>query len=477
MRELDWKSFDVLVVDDEEDNLDAFRFTFRKSFNLHYAVGGDAALALLGTVDPAVIVSDQRMPGMSGIELLRRAKELRPDAVGILLTAYADLPVLVDAINSGAVERYMQKPWDSKELTVVLRQAIGSFATVRENQRLREQVAQYAGYLEREQRDPIDFGELQGPSPAARELSARIDEVAPTRTHVLIEGEPGTEREIVARAIHVGSPREERPFVKVTCAAFQGDAKERELFGWSRGAFEGAFTDRPGRIELAHGGTIYLEEPEDLSPSLQARLLRVLVEGETERVGATRSAPIDVRILVGVTPRLAASWSEGALLPELASRLSVFPLRVPPLRERAADVGPLAQHFLRKYARKNARAATSFSPEALDKLASYGWPGNARELENTVERAAILARGDVIAPSHLAFAAEPRAPAPPSVRGEPSPESSAPKDLDSKLDAIERRELLAAIARCSGNKAEVARSLGVRRTTLYYRMKRLGIEL
>jgi DNA-binding NtrC family response regulator len=303
--------------------------------------------------------------------------------------------------------------------------------------------------------------------------------VASTGTHVLIEGEAGTEREVVARAIHVGSPREERPFVKVTCAAFRGDAKERELFGWTRGAFDGAFTERPGRIELAHGGTIYLEEPEVLSPTLQARLLRVLVEGEAERVGATRSAPVDVRVLLGVSPRAAAAWADGGLLPELASRLSVFPLRVPPLRERPEDVAPLAEHFLRKYARKNPRAATSLSPEALDKLTSYAWPGNVRELENAIERAAILARGDVIQPAHLAFASPPRAPLP-----QPSPppvaaleEPHAPKDLDSELDAIERRELLAAIERCAGNKAEVARSLGVRRTTLYYRLKRLGIEV
>src|SRR5262245_42400159 len=175
---------------------------------------------MLDRVDPAVIVSDQRMPGMSGIEFLQKAKDRRPDVVGILLTAYADLGVLIDAVNSGAVERYVQKPWDSKELTVILRQGIVGFATVRENRRLREQLAHYAGYLEREQRDPIDFGEIACESPAIKEVSARIGEVAPTSSPVMLEGEPGSEMDVVARAIHVGSPREERPFVKVTCAAF-----------------------------------------------------------------------------------------------------------------------------------------------------------------------------------------------------------------------------------------------------------------
>ncbi len=483
MRELDWRSFDVLVVDDEEDNLDAFRFTFRKSFTLHYAVGGQAALDRLGTLDPAVVVTDQRMPGMSGIEVLRRVKEQRPDAVGILLTAYADLSVLVDAVNSGAVDRYVQKPWDSKELSTILRQSIVTFETVRENRRLREQVTNYAGYLEREQRDPIDFGQLQGPSAAMRELSLRIDEVAPSATHVLIEGEPGSERDIVARALHVGSPREERPFVKVACTAFRGPALERELFGWRRNAFEGAFDDRPGRVELAHGGSLYLEDPEALSPALQARLLRVVTEGETERVGATTSTPVDVRVLLGTTPDKFAAFVADGLHPDLVARLGVFPLRVPPLRERVEDIELLAEHFLRKFARKNPRAASTLAPESLAKLREHDFPGNVRELENAIERAAILARGDVIFPQHLAFtsASWPLS-TPPSAKATPAPTvepgaAEGPVSLDSQLDQMERRELLGALARCGGNKAEVARSLGVRRTTLYYRLKRLGIDV
>ncbi len=503
MRDLDWRSFDVLVVDDEEDNLDAFRFAFRKSFSLHYALGGQAALDLLERVDPAVIVSDQRMPGMNGIDFLKKAKERRPDTIGVLLTAYADLAVLIEAVNSGSVERYIQKPWDSKELTVILRQAIGNFATVRENRRLRDQLAHYAGYLEREQRDPIDFGEITGESPALKELAARIALGAPTSSPVLLEGEQGSEKEVVARAIHVGSPREEKPFVKVTCAAFRGDALERELFGWQRGAFDGAFTDRAGRFELAHLGTIYLDDLASPSPSLQGRLLRVLESGEIERVGATEPTPVDVRVVCSMTPSLEIAWGEGEVLTDLVSRLSVFPVRLPRLRERRGDIRALAEHFLRKYARRNPRAATALSTEAVVKLEAYAWPGNVRELENVIERAAILSRSDVIQPEHLAFVARPAPsvpqPAPSSsasvaepIPGGPAvPEAfparpSSPEigeiiggakiDLDSQLDDIERRELLAALARCSGNKAEVARSLGVQRTTLYYRLKRLGIE-
>ncbi len=371
MKELDWKAFDVLVVDDEEDNLDAFRFAFRKSFTLHYALGGESALAAIERLDPAVIVSDQRMPGMNGIELLQRVKERRPDAFGVLLTAYADLSVLIEAVNSGAVDRYVQKPWDSKELGVILRQGITSFATVRENRRLREQLALYAGYLEREQRDSFDFGELTGESAAMRLVAMRLAEVAPTSTHVLIEGEPGSEKEVVARAVHVGSPREERPFVKVTCAAFPADALERELFGWQKGAFDGAFADRAGRIELAHGGTVYLDEPTGITPQLQARLLRLLATGEVERLGATEPTRVDARLVVSLTPSLAGTWSRTGVEAELVERLAVLPIRLPPLRERQGDVRLLAEHFLQKYARRNPRAATALSGEAVAKLASF----------------------------------------------------------------------------------------------------------
>jgi two-component system, NtrC family, response regulator AtoC len=501
MRDLDWRSFDVLVVDDEEDNLDAFRFAFRKSFSLHYAQGGQEALTALEMLDPAVIVSDQRMPAMSGIEFLKRAKERRPDTVGVLLTAYTDLPVLIDAVNSGAVDRYVQKPWDSKELTVILRQAIANFATVRENRRLREQLAHYAGYLEREQRDPIDFGQLAGESPAMKELGERIAIGAPSSSPVLIEGEYGSEKEVVARAIHVGSPREEKPFVKVTCAAFRGDALERELFGWRRGSFDGAFDDRAGRFELAHGGTIFLEEPSALSPSLQGRFLRLLADGEVERIGATEAIPVDVRVVLSLTPSLEEAWAGAEVLPELSSRLGVFSVRLPPLRDRRGDIRLLAEHFLRKYAQRNPRAATSLAPDAVARLFSYGWPGNVRELENVIERAAILSRSDVIQPEHLAFSTQAARPVPatlfqggppsgstprpptdppavpsPSAVPPPPPLGGSKIDLDSQLEDIERRELLAALQRCGGNKAEVARSLGMQRTTLYYRLKRLGIE-
>jgi two-component system response regulator AtoC/two-component system response regulator HupR/HoxA len=475
MRDLDWTGYDVIVVDDESDNLDAFRFAFRKSFKLHFALGGEEALALLATVEPAVVVADQRMPGMSGIELLREVKKRFPDSGAILLTAYADLEVLIDAVNTGAVDRYVQKPWDSKEFAVVLRQAIEAHVTLRENHRMREQLAQYAGYLEKEQRDPIDFGAIVGGGEATNTVLDQVAEVAASDTPVLIEGESGLEKDVVARAIHTASAREQRPFVSVTCAAFKGDALERELFGWRAGSFDGAFQDRAGRFELADGGTLYLHEPESLSSSLQARLLRALRQGEVERIGDTTARVVDVRLVLAAAPNLDVGLEGDALIADLRSRLSVFPIRLSPLRERHEDVRPLAEHFLRKYAQRNARAATSMSAEALERLESYDWPGNVRELENVVERAAILARGDVIRREHLSFREHVISERSPKLPAVPS-SAEGGLSLSSKLDAIERRELLSALEEHNGNKAEVARALGIHRTTLYYRLKKLGID-
>ncbi|HHH11096.1 MAG TPA: sigma-54-dependent Fis family transcriptional regulator [Sorangium sp.] len=475
MRKLNWTDFDVLVVDDEVDNLDAFRFAFRKSFRLHYAGGADEALSMLAEVEPAVIVADQRMPHMSGIELLAEVKKRLPNCFAILLTAYADLEVLIAAVNSGSVDRYVQKPWDSKELTVILRQAIDTHATQVENARLREQLAQYTGYLERQQRDPLDFGQVVGGGAATQAVLARVEEVASTDSPVLIEGEAGLEKEVVARSIHVGSARDGRPFVSVTCAAFAEEALERELFGYARGTFEGAFQDRPGRVELAHGGTLYLHELAVLSPTAQARLLRLLTHGESERVGDTRASRANVRLVLSVTPTLAQAFAKQPLLPELASKLRVFPITLKPLRQRREDIRPLAEHFLGAYARRNARAATQMDAAALARLAAYDWPGNVRELENVVERAAILARGDIIGASQLSF--QDPLDAAPVPAAAPAPAPAEGLNLGRKLHAIERGELVRALEKYGGNKAEVARVLGIHRTTLYYRLKKLGIDV
>ena len=476
MQDVDWLNYDVVVVDDEEDNLDAFRFAFRKSFRLHYAKSGAEALELLLRIEPAVVVADQRMPGMSGIELLRAVKARFPDCHAILLTAYAELEVLVDAVNSGAVDRYVAKPWDSKEFPCVLRQGIASFMTLRENRRLREQLAQYAAYLEREQRCPLDFGALvsegQAPSGGVAGVSggvlAAIQDVAATSEPVVIEGETGVESELVARAIHIGSPREERPFIAVMARAFPGDALERELFGWGVGRVDGAWRDRAGRFELAHGGTLWLHEPTAFTPSLQARLWRLLFDGEVERIGETRSRRVDVRLVTSVVGSANVAFEAKAMLPELFARLTVSPIRLAPLRERRAELPRLADHFLARHAARNARPPVVLSTEAQASLARHDWPENVREFEAVLEHAAILSRGETILPAHLVFPLSPSS----ELRGATG--ERAP--LDSRLEALARDELSRALVRAGGNKTEVARALGIQRTTLYYRLKKLGLD-
>jgi DNA-binding NtrC family response regulator len=468
MLELDFSRFLVLVVDDEQDNLDAFRFVFRKSFSLRYAQGGNEALALLQEIDPAVILTDQRMPGMSGIELLRQATKRRPDAVGVLLTAYTDMPVLLEAINSGAVYRYVQKPWDSKELSVILRQSIERFHHLRENAKLREQLARYAGYLEGEQQDPLDFGDFATSHPAMREAVQALERLAGSVAPVLIAGEPGTEKELFARALHIGSPREGKPFVQVSCAALSPEALERELFGWTRGAFPGAAVDRAGRIELAHGGTLVLAEAGELPAMVRDRLDRFDSEGVVQRLGTETSTAADVRIVATTSTSPAALAHQGALGRKLAESV----IAVPPLRERPLDLPKMSQRLLVKHARRHGRPATSIGPDAMELITTHTWPGNSAELACVIERAALLCSSDMIRAAHLLAGlgadGAPRAPGLPA-------ESPRSIDLPSQLDDMERRELCLALDRCNGNKAEVARMLGIQRTTLYYRLKRLGI--
>ena len=465
--ELDFTRFPVLVVDDEQDNLDAFRFVFRKSFALTYAQGGEQALSLLETLDPAVIVTDQRMPGMSGLDVLRRGTALRPDAVGVLLTAYTDMPVLLEAINSGAVYRYVQKPWDSKELAVVLKQSIERFHALRENRRLREQLARYAGYLEAEQRDPIDFGELAAESRAMRDAVARIEQLSASSSPVLIAGEPGSEKELFARALHVGSARESKPFVVVPCSTFTGDGLERELFGWEKGAFEGALSDRPGRVEVAHEGTLVLAEMGDLSAGVALRLSRLLSDGMVRRGDAKSDAKVDVRLVATTTDAPTRFADRSAVARTIAASHVV----VPPLRDRLDDLPAMCMRLLARAAIRHGRPARRWSPEAIAKLMTYRWPGNLAELESVVERAAIVCDHETVGSSLVAISLE-NLPTATDV-----PASSPTVGLPAQLDDLERRELCAALERCAGNKAEVARLLGIQRTTLYYRLKRLGIEV
>jgi two-component system response regulator AtoC len=480
---LDPKRYPILIVDDEQDNLDAFRFNFRKTLDILTATSGPEALGVLAEHEVAVIVTDQRMPKMTGLELLREARQVQPDAVGIILTAFTDVDVLIEAINLGQIYRYVTKPWDAKELRGVLQYAIERFHLTRENRRLEAQLAEYTGYLNQQLHGAFDFGNIIGESAALREVLQKVEQVAPTGSTVLLRGETGTGKELVAHAIHINSPREHKPFVRVNCAALAPGVLESELFGHEKGSFTGAMQRRPGRFELADGGTLFLDEVGDLPMEVQIKLLRTLQEREFERVGGSETIKVDVRLVSATNRNLEQMIEDGEFREDLYYRLNVFPINLPPLRDRLEDLPVLASHFVAKFARNLGVKPAGVSTDALARLREYAWPGNVRELENIIERAMILARGAEVGAAHLDFGrrAQASAVAPPP---EPTPVNvptvAAPGDdarpLSERLLESEKKEIIAAVERSRGSIASAARILGINRSTLYYRLRKHGLE-
>jgi len=471
-QELDLGKYPILVVDDESDNLDAFRFNFGRTFKLLLAGSGEEALALARQHDVAVIVTDQRMPKMTGLDLLKEARTLRPDAIGIIVTAFTDVDVLIEAINLGRIYRYVTKPWDSKELRGVLTHAVERYALVRENRRLQEQLDAYVGMLSKEAHSAFSFGAIVGESPALRDVLARVEQVAQTASTVLLRGETGTGKEMVARAIHINSARESKPFVRVNCAALAPGVLESELFGHEKGAFTGAVARRLGRFEMADGGTLFLDEVGDLPLDVQVKLLRVLQERELERVGGAETIRVDVRIISATHRDLEKQIADGTFREDLYYRLNVFPIFLPPLRDRTSDTPLLAEHFVGKYAAGAGKPVRGLDASAVAALCAYPWPGNVRELENVIERALILARGPEITAADLEFTRRPLPGASPTA-GRPG---DGARPLSERLHEQERAAIVAAIDAAQGNIAHAARALGINRSTLYYRLRKHGLE-
>jgi two-component system, NtrC family, response regulator AtoC len=487
---LDVKRYPILVVDDEQDNLDAFRFNFRKTFDILTATSGPEALGILAEKDVAVVVTDQRMPKMTGVELLREVRAKTPETVGIILTAFTDVDVLVEAINLGQVYRYITKPWDAKEVRGVLQYAIERYHLQQENKKLQAQLAEYTGYLNQQLHGAFDYGNIIGESAALREVLAKVEQVAATASTVLLRGETGTGKELVAHAIHINSPREEKPFVRVNCAALAPGILESELFGHEKGSFTGAMERRRGRFELADGGTLFLDECGDLPMEVQIKLLRTLQERELERVGGNETIKVDVRVVSATNRNLEKMIEEGDFREDLYYRLNVFPINLPPLRDRLEDLPVLVSHFVTKFARSMGVPVSAPGPDALAKLREYNWPGNVRELENIIERAMILAKGQPLGTQHLDFGRRAGAPgqsgAVPNVstQSPTAPIAAAPpaaagdegKSLAERLLDSERKEIIAAVEKSRGNIASAARQLGINRSTLYYRLRKHGLE-
>ena len=445
----------VLLVDDEANIRRMLAALLRsEGFSVSEAPNGNAALLLLDEADPDVVLLDLMMPpGPDGLETLTRIRERGRSAPVIMMSGKAQLTDAVRAVKLGAFQ-FLEKPLSPEGVLVTVRAALELNRTRAENRALRAELGRRA--------------ELIGSGPAMQHVAALISRVAPTEARVLITGESGTCKELVAAAIHSSSRRQGRAFVTVNCAAIPRDLVESEMFGHERGSFTGATERRLGRFELAHGGTLFLDEVGDLSQEAQAKLLRTLETGELQRIGAETLMRVDARVVAATNRDLGEAVGSGAFREDLFFRLNVFPVHLPPLRERLEDLPALVAHLAE---RVRPRHAAQFTPAALDALASYSWPGNVRELANLVERLSILSGPMVDAPAVRQVLRG-------STTGPPATSlmSLAGRPLSDALDDYERGLIAAALTQAEHNMAEAARILQTDRANLYRRMRRLGLE-
>jgi two-component system response regulator HupR/HoxA len=457
----------ILIVDDEPRVLDSLEAILAAEFRVLRASHGEEALARLATEpEVAVIVTDHRMPGMTGVELLRRCQE-QWDAIRIVLTAYTDVDNLMDAINMGRIYHFIPKPWDPNELLVIVRRAAERWRLARENTRLSDELELAYNALRRETaagRDkPTSFDGLVGADTGLRPAVELARKVLDGETTVLLLGETGTGKELFAHLIHVNGPRRAKPFVAQSCGALPDSLLESELFGHTRGAFTGATGERKGLFEEADGGTVFLDEVGETSPAMQQRLLRVLQEGEIRRVGGAGTRRVDVRVVAATNADLEADVAAGRFRRDLYYRLNVFPIRLPPLRERTEDIPALADYLLREACRRTRRAVPAVGMEALQLLCGYPWPGNVRELENEIERAVALADdGHSLAPAHLSERI---------AAGAGATAAPAPRTLNEAVEALKRRMIEDALREC-GSKTRAAERLGLTRQSLQQMLRR-----
>ena len=445
----------VLLVDDERNiQLTLSRALSMEGYSVEVAGGGREALDKIGALPVDVVVMDVRMPDLDGLSVLQKARETRPELPVVIMSGHGSIETVRSAFKLGASD-YLEKPITEKEkLLVAVRNAVALRSLREENAALRRE----AGPLE-----------MVGSGPAMRKLFDVIRRAAPSEGRVLVTGENGTGKELVARAIHAGSRRKDTPFVKLNCAAVPAELIESELFGHERGAFTGAVAARKGKFEQADGGTLFLDEVGDMPAAMQAKVLRVLQEGEFERVGGQQALRCDVRVVAATNKDLAAEVKAGRFREDLYYRLNVVPIHAPPLRERREDVPELATRFLAEACERNGRRPMKLAREALLALQSHEWPGNVRELRNLVERLAILCDGPEISGDDVA-AVLPGARRP---RADRFREGASFHDL---VEEAEREVILGALDAHDDHVAETARALGLERSHLYKKMRALGIK-
>jgi DNA-binding NtrC family response regulator len=435
----------ILIVDDEQHVRTSLAAWFRdEGYTVSVAGGGREALERLGQEGADILLVDIKMPGMDGLELQRKVRELWPDSTVVIMTAYAAVETAVQALKEGAYD-YIVKPFDPEDLSRLVRKAAERYSLLTENRSLRERLEAAAPRL------------VCGAAGTMSRILEQVDQVAPGDTNVLITGESGTGKELVARLIHARSKRRFGPMVVVNCGALAEGVLESELFGHERGAFTGAVARRRGKLELANEGTLFLDEIGDLPAKMQVDLLRVLEERKITRVGGNTAIAADFRLVSATHRDLEAEKAAGRLRDDLYFRINVFRLHLPPLRERVEDIPALAEHFLHQFTEQMGRRIVGFTEGAMAALCAYGWPGNVRELHNAVERAVVVCRGRQIEAEHFPFG---------SRAGPP----------DQSLAHLEEEHVRKVLAGCGFNIAAAARALGIDRVTLYNKMKKYNIE-
>jgi DNA-binding NtrC family response regulator len=448
----------VLIADDDESLRRVMQMELEElGYNVVTAADGETALQLLTESRPALVITDLRMPGLSGLDLLRQIRSEHPHITVILITAFGTVQNAVEAMKSGAYD-YITKPIDHDQLAVVVGRAM-------EHQKLLDEVRNLRAALD----EKYGFDNILGHSKALLRVLSMASRAAQSSSTVLIHGETGTGKELLAKAIHHNSPRSAQPFVTINCGAIPKDLLESELFGHHKGAFTGALAEKRGKVELADGGTLFLDEIGELPLELQVKVLRLIQEGQVDKVGSLEPGKVDVRVIAATHRNLQAMIEDGTFREDLYYRLAVIPLLLPPLRDRADDIPELVQTMFLKAARKHGRTGLKLPAGLVPHFTAYRWPGNIRELENIVERLVVLTVGDEIAYDDL----------PDFLRVERSELDGIRLDLPANgisLEAVERELIVKALEKFNWNKTHAARYLDLSRRTLIYRMEKFGLQ-
>ena len=472
----------ILIVDDEQHILNAINRTLRDDYNVILSLDGKSGLQVLREQEINAILSDQRMPGMTGSDFFIEAQKIQPDTTRVLITAYSDITAVIQAVNDGQIFYYIEKPWEPENLKLVMERAVERYQLIKRNRQLlqeleivNQQLSNENIILKKDVADKYDFSNIIGNSNAMQKVFELLKKVIPTDTTVFISGETGTGKELIARAIHYNGPRKTKIFAAQNCAALPDTLLESALFGHAKGAFTDAVSDKKGLFEIADGGTVFLDELSDTSPALQKRLLRVIQESEFQPVGSNKTIKVNVRIISATNKDLLELVQDGKFREDLYYRLNVFPVHISPLRERLEDVPLLVDYFLNKYKLQAGKEISGITDKASRSLLSLAYPGNVRELENLIHRAVILAgEEDEIDLNHLQInwdVDKNKAVAPIL-----APSESEIRSLPEIIEDFEKEYISKILTTNQGNISKTAKELGLSRAGLYKKLKRYNIN-